>query len=161
MAGKLAGVIGGEEERKVLCGLGCWAALRRGFSVSLDNWTVTWKRCVTQKIHRSTENWSANTAMWLQTGKPCQAGVWATKVTGIMRHWADRHFLINKLVLAIHWLMGLKGNLRKLFRSPLAVMFFYVVPFALALCYELFRCWDHILQVLHEDQYDKSQQWHQ
>lgn len=99
---------GGEEERKVLCGLGCWAVLWRGFSVSLDNWTVTWKRCVTQKIHRSTKNWSANTAMWLQREKPCQAGVWATKVTGIIRHWADQHFLINKLLLPIHWLMGLK-----------------------------------------------------
>lgn len=48
--------------------------------------------------------------MWLQREKPYQAWVWATKVTGIIRHWADLHFLINKLVLLIHSLMGLKGT---------------------------------------------------
>lgn len=110
MVGNLTGAAVGEKGRKGLCGLGCWAVLWSGFSVLLDNWTVMWKRHVTQKIHRSTKNWPADTAMWLQRERPCQAGVWATEVTGIIRHWADQHCLINKLSLPIHWLMGLKGT---------------------------------------------------
>lgn len=41
---------------------------------------------MTQKIHRSTKNQSANVALRLQREKPCQAGVWAAEVTGIIRH---------------------------------------------------------------------------
>lgn len=128
MVGNLTGATGGEGQRKGLCGLGCWAVLWRGFSVSLDNWTVTWKRRVTQKIRRSTKNWSANTATWLQREEPRQAAVWAAEVTGIIRHWADQPFLINKLSLPLHWLMGLKGTSGSYWGRPRLGCFSMLLP---------------------------------
>jgi hypothetical protein len=89
--------------------LGCWAVLERGFGVSLGNFELSCKRDMSHRKY----------ADQLKIGLKIQScdfrernhvrpGEWATKVTGIIRHWADQRFLINKLVLPLHW--GLKGT---------------------------------------------------
>lgn len=46
MAGNLTRGSDGEEKREGLCGLGCRVVLQRGFSVSLDNFELSYGRDV-------------------------------------------------------------------------------------------------------------------